>query len=81
MVSPMYDSVHWGVPVRGEFILSCWHGEVGWPVPFLTAFNLLIEVIEICNTVPLPWDQKKPSCISKVAVLAIGTNFDKIDNI
>ena len=28
-----------GVPIRGTLILSHWHSEVGWPVPFLTAFN------------------------------------------
>ena len=38
-VSPMYDSVRWGVPVRGTLILSRRHSEVGWPVPFLAAFN------------------------------------------
>ena len=27
------------VPVRGTLILSHRHNEVGWPVPFLAAFN------------------------------------------
>ena len=35
----MYNSVRWGVPVRGTLILSRRHSEVGWPVPFLAAFN------------------------------------------
>ena len=38
-MSPVYDSVRWGVPVRETLILSCRHSEVGWPVPFLAAFN------------------------------------------
>ena len=29
----------WGVPVRGTLILTHQHSEVGWPVPFLAAFN------------------------------------------
>ena len=28
-----------GMPVRGTLILSGRHSEVGWPVPFLVAFN------------------------------------------
>ena len=38
-MTPMYDSVRWGVPVRGTLILSRRHSKVGWPVPFLSAFN------------------------------------------
>ena len=38
-MSPMYDSVRWGVSVSGTLILSHRHGDVGWPVPFLAAFN------------------------------------------
>ena len=36
----MYGSIYvGGVPVRGALILSPRHSEVGWPVPFLAAFN------------------------------------------
>ena len=38
-MSPIYDSVRWGVPVRGTLILGRRHSEVGWPAPFLAAFN------------------------------------------
>ena len=38
-VSPMYDFVRWGVPVRGTLILSHRYIEVGWSVPSLAAFT------------------------------------------
>ena len=35
----MYEPVRWGVPVREDTVLSRWHSEVGWSVPFLAAFS------------------------------------------
>ena len=37
-MSPIYDFICCGVPVRGALILSHWHSEVGCPAPFLIAF-------------------------------------------